>query len=310
MTTIGALTCPQCGAALAPPSRFAREVTCTFCGSTVRLDPSVVSVARFREAHARWVRPESHGVREWLMIGGIGWAPLRALGRGALADVVLAKRARPPSEHAVVMILRDEADRARFDAKADVLERLREAGHFVEQLPMISARGVITEGHARGRAAIVVRWSAGLVHRFDDVRRAFPHGVSPEAATWMWRRTLELLAHVHQLGFVHGAISHEHLLAHGSEHGVRLVGFGRAARIGAGSGPATVDADVAASARVIAELLGGDARSLPPSVPRPLAALITRAAEHGGGAWDLREEVGAVARATLGPPRFHPLSLP
>lgn len=330
-TTAGALTCPQCGGALSPPSRFARDVVCTFCGSTVRLDPSVVSVARFREAHARWVRPSSHGFSEWVTIGDQSWAPLRVLGRGALADVILARRARPPSEHAVVMLLRDDADRARFDAKAAVLTRLRDegGGHFVEQLPSLLARGVVSDGHARGRAALVLRWSGGFTHGLVDVRRAFPGGVSPEIGTWMWRRVLELLAHVHRLGLVHGAILPEHLLAHGREHAVRLVGFGRAAAAGTSLGaidashapffPTTVGRlapalDVAMSARVVAWLLGGDPTTgeTPSTVPRPLADVIAEVAGSSTStdAWALRERVGDVARRTLGPPSFHPLSMP
>jgi hypothetical protein len=148
----------------------------------------------------------------------------------------------------------------------------------------------------------------------------------------MWRRTLELLAGVHRCGWVHGAPLPQHHVVHARDHGVMLVGWSCAAWLSGrdplpvispeardvyapaliSGAPPSAATDITTSARVIARLLGGTAERVPPSVPTPLGSLVERVAAGAGGddAWALRQEVGSVARAAYGPPRFHPFAMP
>jgi hypothetical protein len=304
--------CPQCDAPLAPPSRFARSVVCAFCGATVQLDPSVVSAARYRDAFARWIRPEQHGYAAACSLDGGRWAFGEFLARGAIADVYLAERARLPSERVVLKALRDDSRAARFDDEWDVLGALQGssaagAAQSSRLLPQPVARGVLGDGPHAGARAMLLRRESGFRHTLQDVRRAFPAGVDPRASIWMWRRTLEALSFVHRSGWLHGAVAPEHLLVEDGEHGVRLIGFGHAAR---GADPA---GDLAMSACAIAYALGGDVRTgeVPAAVPQPLAYLLTSAASgDGGDAWQLRERVGDAGRALFGAPAFHPIVWP
>lgn len=72
------------------------------------------------------------------------------------------------------------------------------------------------------RTANVVARQRGFVS-LAAVARAYPHGVDPRDAAWMWRRLLTGLGWAHRAGIVHGAVLPEHVLIHPGEHGLVLV---------------------------------------------------------------------------------------
>jgi hypothetical protein len=342
-----ALKCPQCNAPLPAVGRFARSVVCPFCNTTVLLDEQAISVARFREAFKSWNSPESHGFANWVSIGGEShWALGEIVGRGEVADVYAAQRARWPTERALLKVLRDRRDAASFDHEWEVLAALREksaaaAEGFAARLPQPIVHGDVSGGTLAGSRALVLRWADGFVHTFEDVWRAYPNGIEPRASVWIWRRILEVLSFLHAAGFVHGAVLPPHLLVETGEHGVRLVGFRVAAPPGARLAEVSAPferfyppallakrrlsptADIAMSARSVAVLLGGNPANgeVPKSVPAPLAREIQRAATRAEGsyaanaantanAWALRERLGTLAREVFGTPTFCPLTLP
>ena len=70
--------------------------------------------------------------------------------------------------------------------------------------------------------------------------------------------------------------------------------------------------DLAAAARSVVQVLGGDGARLPRAVPAKLARwLLARsdAASIKQDAWTLRDELIELSRATLGPARHSPLAL-
>ena len=333
------LKCPHCNAPLAP-SRFARSVVCPFCGATVQVDPTAVSVARFREALQEWNDPARHGYTRWCTLGGGHWAPRTLIARGEISDVYSAERARLPTERVLLKVLRSEDDAPLFEHEWEVLEALQRstapgADTLSARVPQPVARGVIQAGPHTGSRAMVLRWPSGFVHTLEDARRVYPDGVDPQVAIWLWRRMLETLTFVHQSGFVHGALLPQHVLLQRNEHGALLVGYSCAdapeARLRAlctryqefypeelvRSERLSAAADLRMSARCIAWVLGGDAArgEVPAGVPRPLAGLIRRIASEAPessleAAWTLRGRVGEVGRAAFGSPSFHPLVMP
>jgi hypothetical protein len=324
------LECPNCGANLAPP-RFARSVVCSFCRTTVQVDPSAVSAALFRKAFASWNSPETHGYTSVLSIGQSHWATRRFIARGEISDVSMAERARRPTERVLLKILRERDNGHLFDREWEALEKLQHseapgAALFTTLVPQPVARGLVDNGPFLGQRAMAFRWAPGFRHTFEAVRQAYPQGIDPQISIWMWRRILELLTFLHRSGVVHGAVLPPHILVQDGDHGIRLVGYSAA---GAPEAPlATVctrfekfypgarlspGGDVTMSARSIAFVLGGDGQGgdVPASVPEPLAGLIRKVASDGAeDAWSLRESVGKMARDLYGPPTFHPLVMP
>lgn len=316
-----ALRCPSCGAGLTPPSRFAREATCAFCATVVRLDPSRVYVRRFREAHAAW---EDEGAA--LTIAGTRWRLGERLARGAVADVYRAARPRFPGERAVVKLLRSGGDLPVLDREWSTLTALSAstapgAPTYAHRVPEPVVRGPVEGGAWTGHAAAVYRATPGFRATLVAVR-ARPPASLEQASIWVWRRVLEVLTFLHRAGYAHGAVLPEHVLVQDGEHGARLCGFGDAGRLGserltlplsppgliADAGPVSARGDVQASARTIQWLLTGSATTTP-AVP-PAYAQVLRAAAAGelADAWALRERLSEVAALAYGGPRFLPLS--
>jgi hypothetical protein len=72
------------------------------------------------------------------------------------------------------------------------------------------------------RRVNVVAAAPGL-RSLAEVRSAYPDGVDPRDAAWMWRRLLVALGFAHRAGVVHGAVLPGHVLIQPAEHGVVLV---------------------------------------------------------------------------------------
>jgi hypothetical protein len=335
-----AIMCPQCNAPLAP-HRFARSIVCPYCGATVQLDEASVSAATFHEAFRLWNAPESYQVSSWVSIGDSHWAVDKFIASGELSDVYTARRARWPTELALLKLLRDRKDIDLFDNEWDALQTLHNsaapgADNFRLLLPQPIIHGDITGGSHTGQRASLFRWASGFRYTFADVTRAYPQGIPPRASIWVWRRILEVLSFIHASYMAHGAVLPSNLLIQENEHGVRLVGYGCAGRLGEklrtvspayepfypqpvlASSKLTVQADIIMSARCIIALLGGDpaTASLPASVPTKLAGIVQRIALSnpagltGPNAWTIREELGKIAEEVFGPPQFIPIVMP
>jgi hypothetical protein len=320
---------------LLAPSRFARTAVCEYCRAVVQIDEASVSAEMFRAAHRQWSAPSPLDARSWIAVGDDRWTPIALLGRGEIADVHLVERARQPTERARLKVLRDPDDLPMLDAEWSALARLQVGGSFEilgspRRLPQRIARATIDSGDRAGAHATVTSWASGFDHTFEAVRTRHPRGVDARVGLWMWRRMLETLAALHAAGLVHGAVLPQHLLVERGEHGVRLVGFGCAGYPGEPLAaivasferlyaPALLATqrlapahDVVMSARCIAYVLGADAGGrVPSTVPAPFRALIESAANGSerGGAWELHERVGALARELFGAPSFHPLEM-
>jgi serine/threonine protein kinase len=72
------------------------------------------------------------------------------------------------------------------------------------------------------RTANVLARQRGFVS-LAEVADAYPQGLDPRDAAWMWRRLLAGLGWVHRAGLVHGAVLPGHVLIHPGEHGLVLV---------------------------------------------------------------------------------------
>jgi len=299
----------------------------------------VVFAEAFRRA-LRALDDEASNDRDVVRVGDVPYSIEGRLARGESSDVFVARRARRVTERVVIKILRAHDDADLLDREATILDELRAStvrgsSHFSRLVPQLVQRGHAFEvrngAEGERRPALVTRLLSGFFPTLRDARAAYPSGVDPRAAVWMWRRALETLDWVHAQGRVHGAIVPQHLVLHARDHGVMLVGWSLSVAAGAplfatlaaerdfypdaawNGAPASARLDVAMSARCIAFVLGGDPRTgeVPKSVPSSLAALV-RAHADGSSESDalaLHEAVGAAAREAFGPPAYHPFTL-
>lgn len=190
-------------------------------------------------------------------------------------------------------------------AEAEVLRRLRESGDPKRWIfyPELVDTFAIQDKTMRLRANAIV-WLDNFVN-LETVKRAYPAGIEPLDAAWMWRRLLWTLDDAHQKGVIHGAVLPQNVMIWPEKHGLILVDWCYSVQktgdhyqpIKAVVGrqrewypeevlvkkeptPAT---DLVMAARVMVHLMGGDPTKgqLPISVPRQLKAYFLEHARVG-----------------------------
>ena len=160
-----------------------------------------------------------------------------------------------------------------------------------------------------------------------EVRAAFPRGIDPRDAAWMWRRLLVAVGAAHRAGLIHGAVLPEHVMIHPGEHGLVLVDWcysraipdGRIRAVvkrylpwyppeiltGHAAGP---DLDIWLATRCMTDLIGG-------FMPAPMAAfangcLLASPRRRPQDAWRLLAELDDLLERRYGPRTFRPFAMP
>lgn len=184
------------------------------------------------------------------------------------------------------------------------------------------------------RQVNVLRAETGYVS-LADVLRAYPNGLHPADAAWMFNRILAALGGAHQLGMVHGALVPEHVLIRPDDHNGMLLDWCYCVPIGTpikaisppyaadyppevvAKQPATPATDLYLAARCMARLLGGNGRTLalPETVPRAIEALlrsclIPSVYRRACDAWQVLDDFHEILGRYYGPPRFRPFHMP
>uniref|UniRef100_UPI0005AA6495 hypothetical protein n=1 Tax=Streptacidiphilus neutrinimicus TaxID=105420 RepID=UPI0005AA6495 len=160
-----------------------------------------------------------------------------------------------------------------------------------------------------------------------ELRAAFPDGLDPRDAAWIWRRLLVALGHAHRTGVRHGAVLPEHVLIHPVEHGLVLVDWCYASTGAPAAAPALVErhrdryppevaarrpvteaTDIHLASSCIAELMGG--QTLSPMRSFLAGCMLPAEARRPRDAWRLLAELDQLLERLYGPRTFRPLHLP
>jgi hypothetical protein len=130
-----------------------------------------------------------------------------------------------PVGDAFVKIPRRPTDNDLLEREALALQRLAAEGdpRFLPYVPRLvdTFRHVDAADGARRQVNVIA--AEGGLRSLVEVRAAYPDGVDPRDAAWMWRRLLVGLGFAHRAGVVHGAVLPEHVLIQPAGHGVVLV---------------------------------------------------------------------------------------
>jgi len=313
------LSCGSCGAPLdAPWSELV--VICHYCGGNnlpgQAGDPVPASV------------PVDGRPR--VNLGGRSYVIEQQLAVGDSSHVYRARWVMRLGELVVLKVLSVRSDADRFAHEWRTLLALAAsqadgAQHFVTRLPTPIAHGIVESDEPR--PASVFGWKGGFVHTLEQVRHVHPSGVRGPVVVWVLKRLLELLGFVHRSGFVHGAVTPDHVLIHPYDHGATLVGWtcaeswrpgvrsrlttqsARWEALYQGSREATTTLDIQMACRV-ATMLGGWSHAATADAPR-LAMLLDRgSAGVFDDAWAMRDALVEVSDAVFGPPAYNPLPMP
>jgi hypothetical protein len=243
------------------------------------------------------------------------------IARGDLANLYQTARG-------LLKIARDPADNDLMDREARALAQLQRAAeprlapYFPRLADIRRLRDPGTGAERRGN----------LITRLDgfrslaELRAAFPGGLDPRDAAWMWRRLLVALGAAHRAGVVHGAVLDEHVMIHPAEHGLVLVDWCYSAPPGVpltavvarhrdryppdilGRGPARPGTDIWLATACMTGLIGG-------LMPAPLAAfgrgcMLAHPRRRPDDAWALLAELDELLGRLYGPRTFRPFAIP
>ncbi|GAB3151212.1 hypothetical protein GCM10027290_39950 [Micromonospora sonneratiae] len=222
---------------------------------------------------------------------------------------------------------RDPTNNDLMEREATALRTLAERGdpRYLPYVPRLVETFRHRDPATAARRVINVVATAPDLHSLAEVHRAYPNGLDPRDAAWMWRRLLVALGLAHRAGVVHGAVLPDHVLIEPTEHGVVLVDWCYSV-IGEDTVPALVPAyadwyppevparhrpgpgtDIAMATRCMTYLMGD-------RIPRALRAFADGCTQRAlrarpDDAWRLLGELDDVLERLYGPRVFRPFSL-
>lgn len=262
---------------------------------------------------------------------------------GLICDLYRAEYGDDPEVQPFVKVACSASDNGLLEREFNVLQELwrpepdAEFGGFAARQCRYVPRPLLTflidNGDGLKRRANVLGVPPARAFTVAELRDwKFPQGVAPAHAYWIFRRLLLTLWLAHAKGFVHGAVTPDHVLVFPEEHGLVLLDWMGAARRGRekvsladaayedflppellARAVAQPTMDIFMAAATTLYLLGGEARSkqLPPAIPQPIAAELLRclapeARYRPQDAFELHEAFGRA----LGRREYAPMTVP
>jgi hypothetical protein len=248
--------------------------------------------------------------------------PGPAIAKGDIANLYLVRQG-------VMKLARDPADNDLMRREADALSRLRTQmdSRLLAFFPTLVAAPRHRDPRSGAERQASVLGPLPGFRTLAEVRAAFPGGLDPRDAAWMWRRLLVAVGAAHRAGVIHGAVLPEHVMIHPAEHGLVLVDWCYSTTGAPGRLPAIVaryrdwypdealaghlagpDVDIWLATRCMTDLVGG-------SMPKPMAAFasgctLANPRRRPGDAWELLAEFDEVLDRIYGPRRFRPFAMP
>ena len=210
-----------------------------------------------------------------------------AFAAGDLSDVY---RAKLGAKDVIVKVLRDPKDVDLLRAEEAALKKIhgyKSDTRLKERLPQ-----VLDSFGIGPRPGLALEYFHGPT--LADVIEAYPKGIDPRDAVWMFKRILGILSFTHKAGVTHGAILPTHIVLDLEPHAAALIGWGYSVdhekKLVAIAGkyrayyptevfdkkPVGPETDLFMLGKTMTALMGGDVVSgeLPERVPRPLRALL------------------------------------
>lgn len=165
-----------------------------------------------------------------------------------------------------------------------------------------------------------------------QIRYQHVDGLAGQHVAWMFNRILEILGFAHRQGIVHAAVLPQNLWFNTETHGLRLVDWAHAEKIGRPLGAvpqryrpwypagnylvARPGLDIYMAANCAMFLAGRDlgCQQIPKTLPNPVgqllrACLLESPRMRPQDAWELHRDARDLFATVFGPPEFHRLSM-
>lgn len=171
-----------------------------------------------------------------------------------------------------------------------------------------------------------------------EVKQHYPDGIDQRDMAWMFRRLLVVLGFAHKAGYIHGAVTPQHVMIHPSAHGLVLIDWTHAEPVpddgddelldiaerykgwyppeafSTDAGPQT---DIYMAANLMSWLMGGDAltRTLPDGIDREYRIFLNTLMDldhkqRPSDAWTVLGHFDSLIERLYGKRKFHPFHIP
>lgn len=259
------------------------------------------------------------------------------LARGDLADLYFCAYTEGGVEHRdVFKVAQSPADNDLLENESRVLGAIYPTAQvsekFYRYLPKLLDTFVLRGASKTNRRVNVLAHAEGYVS-LAQVIAAHPNGVDFRDVAWMFKRTLAGLGFVHRKGYVHGALTPEHVLVHPTGHGAKIVDWCYAVKTSEkprvlckpyrdlypaevfAKRPMTPQTDVYMLAKSMVALFGGSESPGYARAPLQLQAflgscLLAAQSKRPDDAWKLHEEFDHLLVRLVGKPKYRPLAMP
>ena len=244
--------------------------------------------------------------------------------------------AEADSDSLLLKVARNAADNDLIRAEATTLRHLLtpdkpESKGFFPLLPRLTDSFSFRDsGGGPARQADVFGLLPGF-YSLEDVRKAYPGGISTRHMAWIWRQLLLVLGYAHARNVIHGAVLPSHVLIH-PDHDLLLVDWCYSVRDeGApipavsehyadwyppevlGKQPPSPATDIYMSARCMEYLMGADdgGYSASPRLRGFIASCLLKPVSYRPqDAWKLRKDFTTLIEQIWGPRRRIVLDMP
>lgn len=264
---------------------------------------------------------------------------VKPLNGGDICDVYLVKYPQDGVMlRGIMKVARSGRDNDLVDHEMSVLTRLHGDDRIGELRSRVFPTPVeafnVSAPKAAARRAEVLSVVGG--YTMADIMRAYPHGLDPRDAIWMWKRALMVLGFAHANKIVHGAVLPQHILITPTDHGAALLDWSYATDAKVLRVPAISPAyrhyyapeilekreprdstDLYMLAKCVVDLTGGDAKTnhINDSLPKQMRAWLRACLLPGCGqrvldAWQLHHEIDKTLTAMFGPRKFRTFTVP
>lgn len=131
-----------------------------------------------------------------------------------------------------VKVVRNPRNNDLMKNEADVLREIHDGPvgklKVIQHVPLLVDTFELLDG--KTRRVNILDYLAGF-YTLRQVMDAYPDGLDPRDAAWMFNRLLAALLAGHQAGYVHGAVTPENFLVRPKDHGGVLVGWSHAVKV-------------------------------------------------------------------------------
>lgn len=289
-----------------------RSVQCTYCAALVSKTELTVHRESFQQALKRQQASDQHH-GSVIQLNHYPYCVLKkVLSLPGGLHYSIAKRSQAGALLVLLKTTNDPTQAQKLSVESQNLQKIHQqtsqlSGHYSRMIPALVDFGVASD-QGTELTALAMTCIAGAWGSLSHVVAHQASGVEARHMVWMWRRLLDILAYLHDLGWSYGAITPDTVWVNPQDHGLFLMDWSSAKQA---SDDAARCVDLMRSAELMRVVLSGahEQSWTALNAPKQLVHLLQQVSQEADfcqrhGARGIDALLQQVALDAFGPPRF------